>query len=397
MPIDVATGVFTASGSTGNQDVTGVGFQPKAVLIYGVRVTATGYGSPGLFDIGFSDASFNGCISVRRESGVPAAGFTEFHNASTSHVLLRDGNATVASFLSDGFRLNWGVAGTTGTRWHYVAFGGATLQAKAGTDFLPAGASGAITGVGFRPECVMLAHQWNLSWNVGADSDNARISFGVATQPTAAGQWSCATYSESGRNPTGCISEIDSGSYYNNTADELQLTSFDSDGWTTQGGVALRFIYLALADTAAGRTFASGVAQQPTATGQQTISGVPFTPGALIAAGTCKATEGSAVADAPYTMGAYDGSDVSCVWSGDLDNQSPNTVSATRDSSSVILSHSTPTATTDAEAVPVAMGAGNFVLDWTTADATARYFGWIAFRTTAGQSGHLLPILGVGT
>ena len=105
--------------ATGTQAITGVGFKPKAIIIFGVV-----NGSAGVTG-GFSEASSHGCFYD--DNAVVA----DTWQINTAAILLHErssGNfqtATVSSLDSDGFTLSWTKTGTpTGTATHvYLAIG----------------------------------------------------------------------------------------------------------------------------------------------------------------------------------------------------------------------------------------------------------------------------------
>ena len=54
MALSVATGRFTVPGSAGLQSITGVGFQPKALIFFGTENQAWGTREDGSAGIGFA-------------------------------------------------------------------------------------------------------------------------------------------------------------------------------------------------------------------------------------------------------------------------------------------------------------------------------------------------------
>ncbi|HKG77813.1 MAG TPA: hypothetical protein VKA78_00310, partial [Pyrinomonadaceae bacterium] len=106
-------GSFTGSGSTGNQAITGVGFQPKVVLFRYNMSTSTGSQSDSVIGFGVGISS-----SDRRTSGNYSN-----NNVSTSsnaawnqdtYVIYTPSGSSRAGFVSmdsDGFTINWVTSG----------------------------------------------------------------------------------------------------------------------------------------------------------------------------------------------------------------------------------------------------------------------------------------------
>lgn len=139
--------------------------------------------------------------------------------------------------------------------------------------------------------------------------------------------------------------------------------------------------YLCLADSAGGTTFKAGTETQKTSTGTKATTGLGFAPGALIVAGIGKTNVAGASQNDDYlSIGAYDGTIHAAWWRGSKSSQNP-TSTATRYVTDKILTHSQPPSTTDAEASVASLDSDGFTLNWTTADATARAFGYLAIQS----------------
>ena len=158
---NVATGQFQAPTATGNQSVTGVGFQPDAILLFGNGLTAAPPSSStslGSYSMGVADGSNEGCATFNSLSylGNPRA----HRQASTSDSwLLLKGYAGVvsekATFVSmdaDGFTLNFTTVNTTGSYIHYIALKGTNDFAVGNFQLNNATGGQTATGVGTRGE-----------------------------------------------------------------------------------------------------------------------------------------------------------------------------------------------------------------------------------------------------
>jgi hypothetical protein len=393
MSLDAKAGSFALNGTTGNQAITGVGFQPKVVLFLWNRLLADGTDVEGAINFGVGISS-----SARR-----AAGFRSTDNsASSANAAWNRNNSCifingliVVDFVSqdsDGFTINV----TTNTPANaiivnYLALGGTdltdvavgTIAAKTTTGNEP------YTGVGFQPTALMLfAGKW--STDQLDTSTNGAFTFGFATSSAARG--AVGERSRNGSNPQVsrhrqstskvAVSLTDAGVFT-----EADLVSFDSDGftlnYTTAGGTADIIYYLALR----GPQVKVGALDQPTSTGNQTTSGIGFTPKALILA---SANDTSANNDATNNNGQVSigwGTSSSArgsMWAGDLTAVSPTQTDKDLDRTKIIKMLSPGTTTLNAAADLDSFAGDQFVLNWTTVDATARQVLYFALGEAGG-------------
>jgi hypothetical protein len=114
--------------SSGSQDVTGVGFDPDAVMVFGCRQDSVSAGSAHAhFHMGASDGTTTWAQAFVDED---ASGFTDGATTFSASELVRvfddtgavDCQATFTSFISDGFRINVTNAPAATIRVFYVAF-----------------------------------------------------------------------------------------------------------------------------------------------------------------------------------------------------------------------------------------------------------------------------------
>jgi hypothetical protein len=163
--VRVATGTLTSPTSTGNQDITGLGFDCKALIIYGMRQNADattpdveylhGVGADDgvttAFQRGVGISHLNGSGSAQ---GWVNANIVAVYFASGLSISLR----ATFSRITDGFRLNWSVVQASGYDFNYIAFGGADLQAVCG---IQDGSASPMTALPWRPDLVHIVGQNN--------------------------------------------------------------------------------------------------------------------------------------------------------------------------------------------------------------------------------------------
>jgi hypothetical protein len=252
--IRVATGTFASPTSTGNQDFTNLGFDCKALIIYGIRnsdqsaVTDIEYTHGIGADDGVTSAAQR-CFGVWHDSGSGAAGYSRNGEIIALYIA---GNSTLGSpdllatysRITGGFRLNWTSVMGSGYAFSYMAFGGADFQAACGA---VQASAGSVSGLNFRPEAVHIIGQC-----LDSDSDQLRTVYGLG----ACGWLDCQTgaqfYSFIDTQETGNGEFIfrDSGLYGQSVGGtpgwEIEFAKTNSDGWNWAGTDSDYFFYLAM-------------------------------------------------------------------------------------------------------------------------------------------------------
>lgn len=141
MALKVKTGTYTGNGSTSGQAITGIGFQPKFLLIGNAATSNNAFGS------------------VWKSEDMPAS--SSVGESASLGENGRSASGNIQSLNSDGFTV--GGSGTTGldsantngTVYYYLALGGDDTEIFCST-YTGNGSSRSITGVGFQPELVLL-------------------------------------------------------------------------------------------------------------------------------------------------------------------------------------------------------------------------------------------------
>jgi hypothetical protein len=277
----VASGGFTTPGSTGNQAVTGLGFEPVAVMLWGQTdihndLRACAGATDGTNEWVFFRSYERGSQVRKRAS-------------KSDHLLLTYDNAgsvvwqaSVVSLDSDGFTINFDTATRAGDPIQWWAIGGSQIpDAKVGT--ITCGSSTgttAETGLGFRPNGLFLAHDGEATLDNGLVG-TLMFGFGGTdgTSSLACAAWADATAdSRDDDQQTGKIAVADDGT--NTYAAELD--SFDSGGFTvdvTDAWTAdIEHGYLAFASEA---VYVSTVTA-PSSTGTQAVTGAGMQPGLVL-------------------------------------------------------------------------------------------------------------------
>lgn len=393
MALSVFKGTITAPASTGSQPYTGIGFQPKAILFFGTRQTATGYATGMGIMFGFAGTSTQGVASTSSGDNVSPTNPARATDTSVCIQSVAPGTASVdlqaslTSFDSDGFTLNWSVVSGGQFIVHYIALGGSDItgafcgsgQAKTTTG------TKAFTGVGFQPDFLLMVHQ-STSAAATTQQLGGRFGIGVATASGSGAAYIGETDSVATSDVV-CFQNSGLAFAQGNPGASpsilASLSSFDADGftlnYTTVSGSAIWFLYIAIK----GGQYNVVSDTQKSSTGTQSKAGVGFTPKGLLFFGNNKALSASADSTLQkLSMGATDGTNQGATWEQGTDAVNPtdeNSATVT----SAVLRHATNPSTTDAEAVISSLDADGYTLNWTTADATTRDFIAVAFGSTS--------------
>lgn len=382
MSLSAKGGQLTTPASTGNQAVTGVGFQPKLVLLWGPLATDTS-ASTIAYGVGTS-SSARWCVNNDRENGgllrrMNTNCIYQYSSITGPTVLLQ---SDLVSLDADGFTINWSVT-VNGFPVNYLCLGGADLSVKVGV-FGTGTSSGsvAVTGVGFQPGGVMLASCFTVTGVNAVDSSAYGSSLGFATSSSA--RLTVSTL-ETGTSTTAAGSMLDTGHIFSllsaktTVYSDADFTSCDADGFTinmtTAAGVSLELGYVAFGGVA---QYAVGTFAQPGSTGPQAITSPGFPPTAELFVSAGKTSNASPTVHARQLLAAaVNSSDRRETWTTVKDATAQGSTPWSRliSASHVATFTGDDNNTAAAEADFTSQDATGFTWNWTTADATARVIG----------------------
>ncbi len=404
MALTAKTNTLTGPSSTGSSATTDPGFQPSALFAWSGLQTSTGGVADAQWSLGVAGSSTTELMAGKNSDDNTASSdvsrvfqTTTFIRNLTAGTNTTNVDATLTSFDASGFTLNFNTLTTTSPIYNYLALGGADITNTKSGSFSANASTGsqAVTGIGFQPDIVFLFA--TIITAAGQANNTNQYCFGVMTNSN---QW---VFGGKAQNAQATMNT--SRLFYNTKVVALQATasnsiffdaqyvSLDSDGFTinitTTDGTQMLIGYLAIK----GGQWKVGTDTQKTSTGTKATTGVGFTPVGIIF-GSAIDTQTAGTADNDRMMfGVTTGtSQNTCQFYGDSD-ATANAVSSTIVSSSKCLIMATEAGaspTTQADAVLSSFDSDGFTLDWTTADATARVFGYVAFgsnATTSSDSG----------
>jgi len=406
MALQCKVGSFALNTTTGNQSVSGVGFLPKAIIFFGNDLTADGSSADALLGFGMATSSSNrAAASYMGEDAQTAMDSARMYNGSACYVLVKEDEtalvvADLVSMDADGFTINISTASGAANIVNFIALGGDDLTGAFVKTFNAPTSTGSVgyTGVGFQPDALVV---FNSGVSSPSTVGNSGInSIGIATGPTARGVISVrigggggGTQINEKQQLTDKIIHTTNGGATFQTAD---LTSMDADGftlnWTTVNGARQTF-----ALCLKGGRFKVGSFNQPTSTGNQSVSGVGFTPSGVLLMSWNNASSASLVEDHKLSLGAgSSSSDRASVWTGDQDAVTTQQSNSNLDRTKILkmLAHA-DSPTTDAAADLVSLDSDGFTLNWTTADATAREILYLVFGSTPTTRFNIMGTVGM--
>lgn len=390
MKVYAKSGSFASPTATGNQSITGLGFKPKAVIFFMNKTTTDASVDEIQVGMGFATSSAQRFYVASELDDNVAAGDSNRRVDNAKCIGIVNNAATVvrsADFVSmdsDGFTINWTTANATQHRVNYIALGG-LIGAKVGTfNTTTTTGSKAIAGVGFRPDLVFVLYGLDSTTLPGTNSTQSRWTFGFANFLKQVGFF---TQGSDTLTPQATRRDQNTSNFYKilqNSGTNLEVatfTSMDSDGFTfnigTASGVNKTFGYLAIQ----GVQSKVGTITQPSTTGNQTVTGCDTNPEMIlfIAYGDITNSPGGRFYE-PCIGVAIDSSDRRCQSNCANDGVNPTQTTSDSDTTKCIKNETANAGapTVDSAADFVSKKFGEFVVNWTTADATAREIVYLA-------------------
>lgn len=398
MGLSAFHGNFVLNTGTGNQAITGLGFQPKIILFYSsCKSGADGGQNDGFIMFGVASSSTARWVT---QSGGPwgfGGGSANKKNWKTTRCIFASqgfGTVAEADFVSmdaDGFTINISTA-STAIKIFYLALGGTDLSAFVGNTTLNSSTGNqAITGVGFQPDYVGFGN--TKAGTSTAEENGNNFCHGGAISSTSRfvtqqdGNNGNPTDENGSQITTKCLRYTSAAA----VSFEADFVSMDTDGFTINVSTASgtpAFGYFCLK----GLQVAIGTETQKTSTGTKATTGIGFLPNALFFVSRGKTNSASITADAGMEFGSASAAGTEgSASSAALDAIASNTRNQKYSNATKAISHITATAASGAPTVNglcdvSSLDADGYTLDWTTADATAREHIHVCFAELAVAS-----------
>jgi hypothetical protein len=239
---DVAIGKIDLTAATGEESWTGVGFQPDAMMFFN-NGDAVSSGADSSFGLGFAaSSSETGFIHINGDNGNADSDNYRWMEQNAVFAMCTkvggiDHEATLTSFDTDGFTVNWSNAPFDTDDIIYIAFEGVTASVGTVTSQTSTG-TWSETGLGFQPSAGFFISQ--MAAHTAEYTTDSRMSIGVAASPTE--QSVMGVMMEHNQATMDTDSFHDDGLIYQSYDHAQTLTgSADLDSWDT-GGFTLNMI-----------------------------------------------------------------------------------------------------------------------------------------------------------
>ena len=399
----IKSGTFNCPAATGSQSVTGVGFQPKALIFFATMLTADGTQVDYNTMVGMSALSTQECLLGGSSDDAAVTQNSDRISSNADSIGCRGPADTIlyrADFTSmdaDGFTINWANV-TNGVDIHYLALGGADLTNVFVGTFNKITTTGnqSVTAPGFQPDCIIFLGQ-RLTVDVGSGT---LLSYCVGAATSSTARWvstfgaenGAATSDANSNQRTNQVLAIQNAATLTSIAD---FVSMDANGftinWSTATAVAERMHYLCLK----GGQYKVGSFNQATATGNQAVTGTGFQPVGTLFTSFNAATSGANVTSARHSFGVgISSTDRRAIWSGALDASLLMECDQDSDQTKCLKLMTEGTPTVNAAMDYVSNDSDGFTVNNTTADATAREILYLSFGNAKAGGGLLMRGIG---
>lgn len=384
-------GSFAKATATGNQAITGVGFQPKFVLLFWTHgVTSNTWVGGAAWGMGMCDSGGRyTCYSTHPDAGTARerrAAVQAISICNSAGTVLAE--ATMSSLDSDGFTLNWTTADATTYLIGYLCLGGTDLTNVDTYEWRPdvAGNTGnkSFTGLAFQPDaCLVNCIAKDAAAPVSDSQFVGMIGgFRTTTERAVAMAKTGGSPSASAFNNTRLcadINEADSSDYW-----YADLVSLDASGFTINLVNNTWGQYLTGAAFKGG-SFKVGSFTKATSATTQSVTGIGFAPSAVILFGSHQTSAtGESITKARLQLGLIDvhgNNRAMNTYKQDAANVGGNVFSA--DKAFIVADNDT--STVDGQCTG-SLKSDGFDLVWSSNNANADYIGYIAFGPNAAPT-----------
>lgn len=389
-----ATGSFAKSTSAGpvSQAVTGIGFTPKAILLFSSQTSGAEDTIAVHYEqaIGFSDGTTEKSIWTGSEDGVVSGTDADRYSNSGKLLTLRDissgtsgallAECDLTSFDSDGFTINWTTNNAVASHIKYVAIGGDDITDVDVGSFISSASPGTqnvATNID-TADFIMILGQTVASGSEDTLLADSIMQLGVAASSSQRGvicntseDNTTPSFAKRNQQTDKIISTHNvAGTLFERFADFTGFTSTGFDlNWTNAG--ASVFYYL----TIKGGQWQVGNDVSKTSTGTQAYT-TSFQPKGLIQFNDTASPSTSVDNNAFFNLGAADGTNVVSI--SDYEQTGAGTSNTAKLSSSTKCYQAFAASTsTLIEADLDSFNATDFTLNFTKATGVARFFIWL--------------------
>jgi len=392
--MSVKVGSFTKITATTTQSVTGVGFKPKALILWTAGSTSdatwhNGYNMSIGFSADYFDTLTSGSISVASEHNVATSNSSSRITAKAL-TIVDPGEVLVAecdldSMDSDGFTLDWTYNTATSSIVQYMALGGDGMIAAEVINWTASGSTGETQTISstFPPDCLL--HLATAQEGTGS-SASANLMFSGSENSASDGLVTGfrANDGQFTSNTWKLFEDYAIAPIYSNgglyCAGDFDGTNYDNFGFDIYYSYnSYDPIIFSLALW--GGEYSVGYFSKSTSTGNDSITGVGFQPeGVLFANVGGSAFTFTTDDHSYYGFGATDGTNEKATWIYDEDNVSTTNAGAISKSDKSIVIAPNNSRTIASEADIVSLDSDGFTINWSSNDGDADLVFYFAFK-----------------
>lgn len=415
MALNVKVGAITAKdGTTGAQAYTGVGFQPKGTIFLNSRQTAVGNVAGAGINIGIAGINaedilggYNSADNVATTDIIRSLRNNRIYESLPYGSSSADSAATLTTNDADGWTMNFTTVGAA-YKIPYLTIGGTDITNVVSSTFALNTGTGnqSVTGLGFQPDIIFFIFQ---SLGTSSGDSNADCCFGIGVAKSSSARWCSEISGDSGVATSNTrrsfhndhcivISNVNADTV-NGSAD---FVSMDADGFTINIDDAPAAGYIVGFLAIKGGQWAVGTDTQPTSATTKATSGLGIQPAGIMLVSAGYETANVITSTGRLSVGVADASTMQSIFLGDQDNVGPTKADsryATDKVISLYQENGLGAPTVLAEASLSSFDSDGFTLNWTTADATQRIFGYVAVGSAGSPPAatlRTLPLLGAG-
>jgi hypothetical protein len=394
MALDVKVGTFPSGTSTSTVSVTGVGFRPKALFVFGNEL-ATGTEADALLTMGVAVSRWEShqvggltpdpsvvenqsCVSM---FSIDDEGTSDTRRGVDDAKIIRTGlkpvanreTATLNSFDANGFTVQFTVASSGAETYHYLALGGDDITGTHLEDMASLTSTGSVTvETGFRPSC-LLAIGASKPSDGFANTSNSSIGFATGTSTDQNMVASVYSRNAQGTSSTSKYMRTSHLAALVNASNDYELGELSnlneggySVNWSTAYGTAYLWPILAIGGISC--KIITGTA--PASTGSSSYTGAGFRPEAALFLSTGK-TSGTGISSSnQICIGAATGpSERFCI--GIRDTSGAGTTEADKSAAADQVLTSTAISY---EADLTSFDVDGFTLDWSAVSGSEEEF-----------------------
>lgn len=386
MAVKVGSFAKSTGGAPVSQAVTGVGFTPRALILWtGNNTSSDSFGASAYLGFGMSTASESYAIATAIQDNVTPTNTGRNQAAKALTMCSYDGSTVLyecdlSSFDSDGFTLNWTTNDGNAVIVHYMALGGPNFtDAKIVTWTCPTSTGNkAVTGAGFQPDCVFHFGIMT-SGAFPTTTTNAKFNLGVMT---TSAQWFgglTETDNDSNNDPlrtftSSRVLQQLGDSSVNNYA---TYVSMDADGFTVNFGDAASAAWYMASLCLKGGSYYVGRQTKSSGTGNEAYTGVGFQPEGLLIINSSGQLDGSSPnGDIMLNISATDGTSEqsALIVSEDLGSSTADNASSLDSTTKIVIGDVDANQSINDEADIVSLDADGFTLNRTTSASNLYMF-----------------------